>query len=1378
MMSAKTFVLSLILAALPALAQPTVSLTIASGSGLAGSVVSLPINISSSGGALPTAVQWGFALSSGITGVTVDVGPSASSAGKSLSCSGTSCLVFGLNATSIPNGTIAVANFQLSASATGNQSVSLTGVVASDVNSIPSSGGSGLITVTTPLPTTALNTVACGTGAIQTPGSLSCSVTLTAAAPAGGFGVSLSSNNASLSVPASVTVIAGQTTAAFTATGALVTVGQTATVTAVAGGVSRTTNVSLISPAVLSSLTCAPSSLNSGQSASCTVLLDKASAGGATVTLSDDSAQLSTPGSVAIGNGASSATFTVTAASIASSQTATVTANLNGVARTAQVSLVAPAGLSGLSCAPNSFSAAGSATCTVTLVSAVAANTLVTLSDGSASVTVPASVTVSAGQSSAQFGATVVGVSANEMATITASLNGGTQSATLTLTAPVVPAVLSSLTCAPGSLNSGQSATCTVALDKASAGGVTVTLSDDSAQLSTPGSAAIANGASSATFTVTAASIASSQTATVTANLNGVTRTTQVSLVAPVGLSGLNCTPNSFSAAGSATCTVTLVSAVAANTLVTVSDGSANVTVPASVTVSAGQSSAQFGATVAGVSVNETATITASLNGGTQSATLTLTAPVVPAVLSSLTCAPSSLNSNQGATCTVLLDKASAGGATVTLSDDSAQLSTPGSVAVGNGANSATFTATAGTITTSQTATVTANLNGVARTAQVSLVAPADTPAPPAASGLSSLSCSPSTVVAGGSSVCVVTLGAVVSTPSVVGLSSSSDAIALASSVTVPQGADSAQFRVNIPLSAVPQQLVLSASLAAQVQTATITVTAAAPGTTAPQLSSLACSPSRLGPGETGACTVYLTANAEANLSPAVTANSPSLIVPGSLQVLASMKSQSFTVVAAASISSNQTVEVVVNLNGQSVSTRLTVDLGDVQPRLTSFNCSSTSIPAGGGAVCVVSFASGSPFSTDLSLVSSQAIVRVPSRVAVAAGATSTSFAVQAGATDSAQSVTLSAAWHGQAPLTKVIQVTPPSISLVLPSDIFSRAGTAISFDVKATHSAGLATSITAQGLPSGAAMRGERFTWTPSDSQLGEYAVQFRASDGSGLSGSASERIVVRDSVPKIQGLFNPAGYTPIESCSPNAIVTFLGSGFSLHDPIQASSSPWPTELAGVRIRINGVYAPITFVSDTTVHFQCPALDPGVTLEMVMEYEAAPSIAPGAAAATAIVTVAPVVVKMSDATPGLYLIKGTQAAVLIAGTGFVAGPPPSGLPGERYAARPAVAGEYLEIYANGMGAANEALAPGQSAPLDHLITLVGRVTAVFGDGQKAPAVFAGLTPGSVGLFQINVQVPEGTRIGDAIPLYIELTREDGSVVRSNTATIAVSVGR
>jgi uncharacterized protein (TIGR03437 family) len=259
---------------------------------------------------------------------------------------------------------------------------------------------------------------------------------------------------------------------------------------------------------------------------------------------------------------------------------------------------------------------------------------------------------------------------------------------------------------------------------------------------------------------------------------------------------------------------------------------------------------------------------------------------------------------------------------------------------------------------------------------------------------------------------------------------------------------------------------------------------------------------------------------------------------------------------------------------------------------------------------------------------------------------------------------------------------------------------------------------------------------------------------------------------------LYNPAGYTPIESCSPNAIVTFLGSGFSLHDPMEAGPGAWPTELAGVRIRINGVYAPITFVSDTTVHFQCPAADPGASLEIVMEYEAAaPSLSTGAAA-TGIVTVAPVVVRMADATPGVYLIRGTQGAVLISGTALVAGPPVSGLTGEGYPTRAATPGEYLEIYANGLGATSETPAPGKPAPLDRLIRVAGSVTVVFGDGLRAPVTFAGLTPGSVGLFQVNVQVPSGTSFGDAVPLYLELAREDGTILRSNTVTIAITAGR
>jgi len=399
----------------------------------------------------------------------------------------------------------------------------------------------------------------------------------------------------------------------------------------------------------------------------------------------------------------------------------------------------------------------------------------------------------------------------------------------------------------------------------------------------------------------------------------------------------------------------------------------------------------------------------------------------------------------------------------------------------------------------------------------------------------------------------------------------------------------------------------------------------------------------------------------------------------------------------------------------------------------------------------------------------------LPSHLSVAAGATSVSFAIQAGNTDTEQNVTLSAGWHGQTPVTKVIQVKPHSITLDLPTPVFVRALASVAFDVTATHSAGFAATVSPQSLPSGSDFRGSRFTWTPSEEQVGEYPILFRAVDSTGLTGSATSRVVVRDAQPTIQGLFNPAGYTPIESCSPNAIVTFLGSGFSLHDPIEATATPWPTELAGVRIRINGVYAPITFVSDTTIHFQCPVLESGVGLEIVMEYESSSSLSPDAKGASAVVSTAPVVVRMSDTTPGIYQMQGTQAAALIAGAGMLAGPFSAGEPGVRLPARAVTPGEYLEIYANGMGATTETLGPGQSAPLDRLVHVVGSVTVIVGDGQRVPADFAGLTPGSVGLFQVNVRVPPGTQAGDAVPLYLEIAQEDGSVSRSNTVTIAIS---
>jgi len=46
---------------------------------------------------------------------------------------------------------------------------------------------------------------------------------------------------------------------------------------------------------------------------------------------------------------------------------------------------------------------------------------------------------------------------------------------------------------------------------------------------------------------------------------------------------------------------------------------------------------------------------------------------------------------------------------------------------------------------------------------------------------------------------------------------------------------------------------------------------------------------------------------------------------------------------------------------------------------------------------------------------------------------------------------------------------------------------------------------------------------------------------------------------------------------------------------------------------------------------------------------------------------------------------------------------------------------------------------------------------------------FSGLSPGFVGLYQINVQVPPGAPVGDTISLVLTIAG-----VQSNTVTIAV----
>ncbi len=179
---------------------------------------------------------------------------------------------------------------------------------------------------------------------------------------------------------------------------------------------------------------------------------------------------------------------------------------------------------------------------------------------------------------------------------------------------------------------------------------------------------------------------------------------------APLALSALSCTPGNVATPGSAACTISLNGSATGNGFpVTVQSNNSNVTVPSAVTVSSGQSSAGFSAKAASVSSTQNAVLTAAAAGVSKTFTLALspTGPA-PVLISSLTCNPSSIYSGGTSSCTAVLVNASSSSTAISLSSNNKLMDVPSSVSVPAGSLSAGFNARAATISSTQTAVITA----------------------------------------------------------------------------------------------------------------------------------------------------------------------------------------------------------------------------------------------------------------------------------------------------------------------------------------------------------------------------------------------------------------------------------------------------------------------------------------------------------------------------------------------------------------------------------------------------------------------------------------------------------------------------------------------
>lgn len=420
-------------------------------------------------------------------------------------------------------------------------------------------------------------------------------------------------------VPASVVVHAGASTASFTITGAAITTSAHTTLSATYNGVSRSTDL-LVAASSPKSLTFDQPSYCGGNGTSpvgVVVLWSKAPSTGLTVNLvSSNPNVLSVPATVRIGAGYLSNKFAATTYQVPSPTQVTVTASANGTTTSATVT-VRLATLKSASF-PNVVRSGQTAPVTVYLDGVLTYNNSYRV-DFLISGSSVGSLYVPGGQSSATEAAINVPVVAQE--TTYTVLAQGQDGTTYSFAMTVESAVLIGFTGRTPTINGGLTAIADLHYDGKPAKVQPVTYaSSNTAVIPTPGKTGGAMAKSIPTNPVS-----TTYDVTVSATFEGVTQS-YVQRVIPAQLDSLVVTPNQVKGGTHITGSVQLLGTAAASARVGLnsSDPSA-IPLPASTSVPAGKSVQTFDIPTNPVSSNTTVTITATYKGIQRTAVVTVT---------------------------------------------------------------------------------------------------------------------------------------------------------------------------------------------------------------------------------------------------------------------------------------------------------------------------------------------------------------------------------------------------------------------------------------------------------------------------------------------------------------------------------------------------------------------------------------------------------------------------------------------------------------------------------------------------------------------------------------------------------------------------------
>jgi uncharacterized protein (TIGR03437 family) len=237
-------------------------------------------------------------------------------------------------------------------------------------------------------------------------------------------------------------------------------------------------------------------------------------------------------------------------------------------------------------------------------------------------------------------------------------------------------------------------------------------------------------------------------------------------------------------------------------------------------------------------------------------------------------------------------------------------------------------------------------------------------------------------------------------------------------------------------------------------------------------------------------------------------------------------------------------------------------------------------------------------------------------------------------------------------------------------------------------------------------------------------------------------------------QGVLDNALFAVGDPLAPGGIVAVFGE--QLSDSVaKAQTLPLTTSLGGATVLVNGIPAPIYYASPGQLNFQIP-------------YETAPGPAvvevqrdnqTGNSVSVAVLSAVPRILPLGFGGYGIVLLSDNVTFAI---------PTTPGIP-----SRPATAGvDTVVFYALGFGQTSPPAQDGQASPAGQVAAaqfVIGQ--SVFANtGVNVTPAYVGLTPGSVGLYQINVAIPANAPKGSSIPVYLDM----GGDVLSNRVNIAI----